>query len=132
HFNLVDLKFMPRTAVKPEPAIAGPRFCFAQSHHRFVDDIEAYLMRAVRIGEVARGKDLVRLDPLEQLHRSNDIVFKIQLLTVLTPIIEGKVLEMDIFIRQPRETSAGNGLAFADKPLNGKQFCSIYLIGLFV
>src|SRR5690606_10458150 len=128
--DFVYFELMPRTSVKPQPAVFRPRFGFAEACHRLVDDIEAHLMRAVRIGKVAGGENLMGLYPLEQFHGSYDVVFEIQVFTVFAAVVEGQVLEVDILVGQSGKAGAGNGLALSDEPFYGEQLCRVDLVGL--
>src|ERR1700709_2236191 len=105
---------MPCATVQPEPAIFHPAFGFFQTLKRFKNNIKADSMRSMRIGKVTSRINLVWFHFLKQIHSLLYIVFIRHIFADLSPVIKGKILEMDMVIVKPYKTRTCYGLPFSD------------------
>src|SRR6185312_13137593 len=105
--------------------------CGLQPAQRFEDDVQAYLMGSVRIGEVAGAIDLIRLQLPQQTDRQLDIAFAHRLFFDGPRFIERQVHEMDVLLREADIAAGGLGFATADQALDGPDLRRIDIARFF-
>ena len=69
HLDFFRLPFLPGAAIEPDFAVFEPGLRSFRRSKRFEDGGQADAVRAVRIGEIAGGVNLVRFELLQQVDR---------------------------------------------------------------
>ena len=96
HLDVFDFPFRPSTAIHPYPTVFQPfGFVLFFDVDCRQDSVGTYLMRAVRVGQIARDKYLMRLDCSYQLQDDLDVGFADGVFDNLSCFIEGQVEEMN-------------------------------------
>src|SRR5690606_24267180 len=73
HLDLLRLPFLPGAAVEPHLTFPDPRLIF-QSLECAEHGLQADAMGAMRVGQIARGVNLVRADLLKQIDGDLDVL----------------------------------------------------------
>src|SRR3546814_16774685 len=89
-------------------------------------------MRAMRIRQVTRRINLMRLHFIDQLSYNANIFLRQRIFLHLAGLIEWPVQKMHISLGQPYETAGGPGLAPADNAFNTPYFGDIHFLGLLL
>ncbi len=100
--------------------------------HGLEDGRQADAVRAVRIGQVAGGVDLVRLDLLQQLGDDADVLLAERLLADLAGLVERHVQEVQVLDRHAAIAGGGPRFAAADQRLDLLHLGAVDLARLLV
>ena len=118
------LPLLPGAAVEPHLAVAHPRpageLFQRRKHRRQADPV-----RAVRIGKVAGGIDLLWLDSLEQVGGDLDVAGPDRQLSHSAGFIERQIEEVDAVWLHAGVAGGGAGLGAPNQPLDHLQFGEI-------
>ncbi len=131
HLDLLGLPLLPRAAVEPDFAVVVPRLAL-HAVDGLEDGAEADAVRAVRVGQVAGGVDLVRLDLLQQVHDDLDVLLAERLLAHAAGLVERHVQEVQLLIRNAAVAAGGAGFAAADQALDLLHLFGVDLAGLLL
>ncbi len=115
HVDLVDRPRHPHAAIEPRLAIGEPRFV-ADEAERGGENFVALAVRALRIGEIARGVDLVRADFLEQRGGEISVLAGPAAMALRRGVVKGQVEKMESFLRH----AAGPAPRRATQPADGR------------
>ena len=126
HLDLIRVPLGPGAAVQPHVAVLQPG-AVLEPLQGLEDRRQAHAVRAVRVGEVAGGVDLVGLDALQQIHGDADVLFSERLLLHPAGLVERQVHEVDVLRLHAAVAGAGAGLGPADQRLDLLQFGGVHL-----
>ena len=118
--DLIQLPLGPRPAIEPEFRLLEPGLARAAAE-RVAQRVEAEPVSAVRIVEVARGKDQMRLQILEQLTHHLHVAFAQLPAADGGGVVEGQIKEMEPVRWHAADMSGGVRLMTADQRLPLRQ-----------
>ena len=117
HLDILDRPFAPCSSVQPYPAVFHELLAFQFGNDR-EQQVEADLLRTVRIGQVAGGEYLVRFYLLDHFLHNSHILLAYGLFFHRTRFVERQIQEMDVQIVQAHKTGGSQRLPTADQRLS--------------
>ena len=130
HLDFMDGPLMPGAPVEPHPAVLHP-ILILQALERFYNGVEANAVGIMRVGQVAGGVYLMRLDLCQQVHDDLDIGFAEIAFSAPAGFVERHIEEVDMLVIQSAKTGAGAGFTPSDQAFDLAGFRYIGFIGLF-